>query len=238
MANPNDYVRFIFTSPSNRSYGFKTYTNAHGEEVGFLVGRSKDGTPIYHRWKWDQDGARTLSVHKAKTDVSAEKLNAVEFLRNCPNCKGSPMGAYGHDGVQLDYYFAEVNDEKTAQEALDSEMEKLEAQNIAMKVKGQEYVDLCALIGLFNKEDAIMRYGLVDFARTTPVKFMEMYNDPIRQIKSLIRRGISSKVIEKRGEMLTWEKTLLGVNEEDAVAKLKMDDQLYKALKVNVDKTK
>ena len=238
MANQSDYVTFLFISPLNRSFGFKTYTNALGQAVGFVDGHDRDKQPIYHRWKFDQDGSRTIRVHKNKTDLSVDKIKAVDFLRESPNCKDSPNGTYSFDGTQTDVYFQEMNDEKTAQEGLDAEIARIEAQNIALKVKGQDFVDLCALIGVFNKDESIMRFSLVAFAKDKPEKFTELYNDPVRQTKSIIRRGVGAGIISKEGRMLTWENQLLGVDEEDAVRKLKTDENLYKALKAHLDKVK
>lgn len=234
----SDYVNFIFTSPLNRSFGFKTYTNEFGQAVGFMVGKDKDNQPIYKRWKFDQDGSRTIRVDKRFIDKSPEALSAVEFLRNSPNCKDSPNGTYLPDGTQVDIFFAEMNDEKSAQEGLAAEIVKIEAQNLALKVKGQDFIDLCALIGVFNKDESIMRFSLVDFAKNKPEKFTELYSDPVRQIKSIIRRGISTGIIKKEGRMLSWENELLGVDEEDAVRKLKTEENMLKALKTHLDKLK
>ena len=238
MANQGDYVNFIFTSPLNRSFSFRTYVSLEGKTLGFVDGHDKDKMPIYHRWKWDQDGTRYIRVHKNKTDNSPDKLNAVDFLRNSPNCEGSPNGSYAHDGTQLDIYFKEMNDQKSAQVGLDAEVARIEAQNQALKAKGQDFIDLCALIGVFDKDESIMRFALVDFAKNKPDKFTELVNDPVRKLKSLIRRGVSSQVIDKKGLMLTWENQLLGTDEDDAVRKLSIDENLQKALKSHVEKVK
>jgi hypothetical protein len=234
----SDYVNFIFTSPLNRSFAFRTYTNELGQEVGFVDGKDAKGQPIYHRWKFDQDGARTIRVHKNKTDISEQKLNAVEYLRKSPNCKDSINGTYAADGTQTDVYFQEMNDEKTARIGLDAERIRLDAQNAALAVKGQEFIDLCALIGVFNKDESVMRYALYDFAKNKPDKFNEVYNDPTRKIRSLIRRAVTDNIISKEGKMLSWENTVLGYDEDDAVRKLGTDESLLKALKANVDKLK
>jgi hypothetical protein len=205
MAGRNDFVSFLFTSPTNRSFAFKTYTDEFGNATGFVIGYDKDKMPIYHRWKWDQDGARILSVHKNKTDQSPEKKNAVEFLRNSPNALGSPRGTFSHSGEQIDIYFREINEEKSAEVALEAETRRMEAQNLALKVKGQDFVDLCALIGVINKDESIMRFSLVDFAKNKPEKFTELYNDPVRQLKSLIRRGTDAGILTKEGRMYSWE---------------------------------
>ncbi len=236
MASQNDYVHFLFSSPTNQSFSFKTYTNELGQSIGFLDGKDEKGNAIHHRWKWDQDGARILKVHKNKTDVSENKLNAIEFLRNSPNCKGSPSGAYGLDGTQVDYYFEEMNEAKSAKEGLSAELARVEAQNIAIKVKGQEFVDLCALIGCIGKDESIMRFALLEFAKNKPDKFTELYKDPVRQIKSLLRRGLEKGIVTTQGRILSWENTMLGVDEDDAVRKLSLDENLHKALKAHLDK--
>lgn len=235
MANHGDYVVFQFVSPNNVSYGFKTYNNEVGQTTGFIEGKDKDGLPIYRRWKFDRD-VRKISVHKDKTDL--DKKNAVEFLRNSPNCKGSPNGTYTIAGDQLDVYFEEVNEVKAATQGVEFETMRLEAQNAALNVKGQDFIDLCALIGVFNKEEMVMRFALMDYAKNKPQSFMDIYKDPIRQLKSLVRRAVDSGVFTKDGKMLTWENKLIGTDEDDAVATLKKDEQLLKAVKANLTKVK
>lgn len=229
-----DYVVFQFTG-TNNIFGFRTYNNERGQTIGFIEGKDKDGLPIYRRWKFDRD-VRKISVHKDKTDL--DNKNAVEFLRNSPNCKGSPNGSYTINGDQLDVYFEEVNEAKAAEKGLEFETLRIEAQNAALKVKGQDFIDLCALIGVFNKDESIMRFALVDYAKNKPQSFMDIYSDPVRQLKSMIRRAVDKGVFSKDGKMLTWENKLIGADEDDAVATLKKDENLFKAIKANLDKVK
>jgi hypothetical protein len=237
MASHGDYVYFQFTSPNNRSFSFRTYNNERGQAVGFQEGIDKDNRPIYRRWQFTQD-VRKISVHINKTDISKDAINAVNFLRNSPNCKGSPLGTY-RDGKQEDVFFEEVNEAKAAQVGLDFETTRIKAQNAALDVKGQDFIDLCALIGVFNKEETVMRFSLVDYAKNKPQSFLDMVNDPIRQLRSVIRRAVHDNVFKQQGgRMLTWENTLIGVDEDDAVAKLKQDDKLLKAVKAQLDKLK
>jgi len=236
MAQHGDYVVFQFTSPNNVSFGFKTYNNDKGQITGFIEGKDKDGLPVYRRWKFDRD-VRKISVHKDKTSP-IDGTNAVEFLRNSPNCKGSPNGSYTLAGDQLDVFFEEVNEATASAIGLEFETQRIDAQNAALKVKGQDFIDLCALIGVFDKDETVMRFSLVDYAKNKPQSFMDIYNDPVRQLKSLIRRAVKTGVFNKDGKMLTWENQLIGVDEEDAVAKLKTNENLLKAIKANVEKVK
>lgn len=235
MANHGDYVVFQFTG-TNNVFGFRTYNNEKGQTTGFIEGKDKDGMPIYRRWKFDKD-VRKISVHKEKTDIDG-KTKAVDFLRNSPNCKGSPNGTYTTDGDQLDVFFEEVNETKAATIGVEFETMRLKAQNAALAVKGQDFIDLCALIGVFNKEEMVMRFALLDYAKNKPTSFMEIYEDPVRQLKSLIRRAVKTNVFTKEGKMLMWENKLIGTDEEDAVATLRKDENLLKAIKANVDKVK
>lgn len=230
-----DYVVFQFTSPNNVSFGFKTYNNDKGQITGFIEGKDKDGQPIYRRWKFDRD-VRKISVHKEKTDLDGKK--AIDFLRNSPNCKGSTNGTYTLAGDQLDVYFEEVNESKAAAKGLEFETFRIDAQNAALKVKGQDFIDLCAMIGVFDKDETIMRFSLVDYAKNKPQSFMDIYNDPVRQLKSLIRRAVKANIFTKEHTMLTWENQLIGVDEDDAVVKLKNNENLLKAIKANLEKVK
>lgn len=232
-----DYVVFVFTSPSNVSYGFKTYNNEFGQSTGFTEGKDRDGQPIYRRWKFDRD-VRKITVHKDKTDLSDKRLNAVEFLRSSPDCKGSKNGTYTADGTQINVYFEEVNESKSAAVGLEFETLRIDAQNAALKVKGQDFIDLCALIGVMNKDETIMRFSLVDYAKNKPQSFMDVYNDPTRQLRSVIRRAVHTGVFVKEGRIYKWENLLVGVDEDDAVAKLKSDENLLKAVKANLEKLK
>lgn len=236
MANQGDYVSFLFVSPLNQSFGFRTYNNEMGQEIGFLEGKRPDGSPIYRRWKFTNDGGRTVTVHKNKTDLNGVK--AVDFLRGSPNCQGSANGAFNHGGEQIDIYFKEMNEEADAKVGLDSEVAKLEAQNLALKVKGQDFVDLCALIGVFNKEESVMRFSLLDYAKRNPEAFNLAYNDKVRKLKSILRQGVACGVINKEGRMLTWEGQLLGVDEETAVIKLDKEEKMFDAIKKHIETKK
>jgi hypothetical protein len=237
MAGHGDYVTFQFTSPGNVSYGFKTYTDVMGQGIGFVEGKDKDGNPIYRRWKFDRD-VRKITVHKDKTDVSPNKLNAVEFLRKSPDCRGSSNGTYAADGTQINVFFEEVNEAKSAAVGLEFETLRIEAQNAALKVKGQDFIDLCALIGIMNKDETVMRFGLVDYAKNKPQSFMDIYNDPVRQLRSIVRRATHTGVFVKEGKFYKWENLLVGTDEDDAVAKLRSDENLLKSVKANLEKLK
>lgn len=238
MANQGDYTHFIFVSDKNQSFGFRTYNNEFGQAVGFLVGKNPDGTPIYERWKWDQDGKRSIPVHKNKTDLNG--VRAVDFLRKSPNCHGSPLTAKDHSGNELNIMIKELDQEADAKISLDAEIEKINAANLALKVTGQEFIDLCALIGVFGDADreTAMRFALFEFAKRKPLEFMSLYNDKVRQLKSLLRRGVENGVIQKQGRMLSWEDQLLGVDEESAVIKLSADEKLTGAIKKHIDTKK
>lgn len=238
MANHGDYIYFQFTSPNNTSFSFRTYNNDRGQAVGFMEGKDQFNRPIFRRWKFDQD-VRKISVHKDKTDVSEFAVKAVEFLRNSPNCKDSPNGTY-RNGKQEDVYFEEVNDIKAAQIGLDFETHRILAQNEALRVKGQDFIDLCGMIGVFNKDETVMRFALVDYAKNKPASFLDMVKDPTRQLRSLVRACVHENVFSTAGggRLIQWENTLIGTDEDDAVAKLKNDEKLVKAIRAQLEKLK
>lgn len=230
--NHGDYVVFQFI-PGNVSFGFRTYTDAIGQVRGFVEGKDKDGQPIYRRWKFDRD-TRKISVHKNKTDLN--NLNAVDFLRESPFCKGSPNGYYNLKGEQLEVYFEEVNEGRAAEEAIKFETMRLDAQNYAVAAKGQELIDLASMIGVFHPDEPVLKFSVMEYAKNKPASFMEIYNDPVRKLKSLIRRGVSSGIISQEGTVYKWENQLVGLDEDDAAKTLKDNEAMFKAIKAQIDK--
>lgn len=236
MNNYDDYVFFIFDpSRMNKKFGFRTYDDKRGNTIGYEKGgKEKDGTPSYKKWSFDRDSRRTIRVHVDEQDNKG--LKAVDFLRNSPACAGSPNGTYTANGVQLDYYFKEVNEAGDAKKALDILLVKSKAITKAATVTGQDLIDVCALIGVMNKPEEILRFRLMDYAQNFPEKLLEMVEDPTRQVRSLVRRAIESNVFLKDGPVIKWENKIIGANEDIAVSNLLADKTLLSTVETVVKK--
>lgn len=208
----------------NKRFGFRTYTDNRGNIVGYEIGKDKTGQPIHKKWKWERDTKRTVRVHVEEHDRNDQK--AVDFLRNSPECYGSPNGTYLADGTQIDYFFKEVTEEGDAEKASKALLIKAEALTKASNVKGQDFIDLCAMIGVFNKPESVMRHRLLDYAQNYSEEFLKLVDDPTRKTRSLVRRALDANVFIKDGPIIKWENKVIGSDEDTAVANLLSDEIL------------
>lgn len=225
MKNYSEYVFFIFDPTKiNTSFGFRTYNDKRHNECGYVVGQDSKGAPIYKKWKFDQDSKRMIRVHVDEMDRNGQK--AIDFLKNSPECYGSPNGTYLTDGKQVGYYFKELNEEGDASIAAEILINKASAITKAANVKGQDFVDLCAMISVFNKPESVMRHKLIDFAQNYPDKFLAVYEDPSRKVRSIVRRAVEANVFIKDGPIIKWENKIIGSDEDTAVGLLLRDESL------------
>lgn len=233
MKNFGDYTYFIYIA-NNKSYGFATYRDPKtGLTRGFRIGKDDKGQPIYKKWRFNNDSMRIVRIGKDEVDLDGQ--NAIEFLRNSPECKGSPNGAYVGDSQVL-VYFKEMNEAQDAKNAVDTRKLSIEAQNEALKLKGNDLVDFAAIIGVFNADPDIMTHRVLDYASNFPQKMLEYVGDPSRKVKALLQRALNAGVFNIDGKQVKWEGKIIGADEDDAVSTLLKDEKLKKAIELNLSK--
>lgn len=234
MKNFGDYVYFSYLG-NNPKYGFFTYNDAKtGLNVGYVIGYDAKGQPIYKKWRFNLDSMRQVRVGPEEQDKTGMK--AVDFLRNSPECFGSPSGSIGEDGKQIGFYFKEVKDGEDAANALNVRKISIDAQNAVLELKGEKLKDFCALIPIFSKDESILAMKALDYASNYPTKTLEMLKDPARDVKALVEKAIDSGVFNVDGKQIKWETKLIGADKEDAIVTLLKDEKLRKAVQLNLDK--
>lgn len=231
------YVYFAYVG-SNGHYTFSTYTDAEtGELVGYVIGRDKNGQPLYKNWEFNADSRNQVRVRENEKDKEG-KL-AIDFLRRHPECGNSPNGHYlgdGEDKKQLLVYFTEINEEKTANDAVSARKLVIDAQNAALALKGKDLDEMAAVIGIFTDKESLKVHRVLDYSSNYPQKFLELLNDPKRKVLATLRKGVNSGVLVQDGRMIKWEGKLVGADEDDAVSNLLSDDKLRKAIELNIEK--
>jgi hypothetical protein len=233
MKNFGNYVYFLYIG-NNPKYSFRTYTHPEtGHEAGYVMGYDKNKQPLFKEWYFDYSGKRQIRVSTEEKDK--EGTLAVDFLRNSPEFYSNPNGLYVQ-GSQVLAMFREINDEKDAKEAVDSRAVVIGAQAAALKLKGQELADVAAIIGVFSDSESVLVHRVLDFAANFPQKFLDLLKDPALQIKSLIKNAINANVFKVDGRVIKWEGKIIGSDEEDAVSALMKDENLKKAIKLNLEK--
>lgn len=229
MKNLDEYIMFVFVSPYNESYGFSGYTDKKGKRCFYSNAYDKNGQPIPFKWRFDQNH-RTLKVHIEQKDILG--TNAVEYLRNCPDCVGSPNSI----GDPKAGWFKEMNEDRDAEIAMEIKLLRNDAANKAINAKGADFEDMCLLLGIFTGSESTKRFKLTDAAEADPKTFLKVYDDPTRKIRGLVRKALDCGVFRKEGPMIFWENKEIGIDEDYAVSTLKSDAPLRKAVEANVAK--
>jgi hypothetical protein len=235
MKKFGDFVYFLYVG-NNKSHAFRNYKDVRsGKEQGYIIGYDKFNQPILESWIFDFGNRRIVRVHPEETDKEGKK--AVDFLRNAPECAGSPNGYYV-DGQQIGVYFKEINEAKDAVIAVSAREKVIKAQSEALKLSGQDLEDMAAIIGVFDeqKRDEIYTHRVLDYAANFPDKFFEYLNDPSRKILSLVRKALNAGVFVKDGKLIKWEDRLVGADESEAVSNILKDDKLRKGIELNLSK--
>jgi hypothetical protein len=228
-----EYVYFVFTKGSNAGYGFSTYVDKVGAlgTPGAIVSISyqldKANQPIPYVFSMSVRD-RALKVEKDKVDMKG--ISVVDFLRNSPECKDSPNGEYLEDGTQVNVWFKELNEESDAEIALKAKEYRRKAENIAADLSYDDVIDMNAFLGYFETKELMARHYLMELAGNRPQVFMKAYEDPNRKALALIRKGIARNVLGQNGNVITWNKTTLGLDELEAASAIQKDQKLLSSL--------
>lgn len=177
------------------------------------------------------ESLRRLMTRQYDTDVKG--LSQYEFLKNYPTCEGSPYGEYvEQDGVmvQIGVQFREMNDAKDAEVALEADALRIKAEGEAYNLDEQTLSEVAANIGLFGKPDNMMRLKVVEYARKRPADFNKIMAQEDRAVRAIVRKAVNERVFNTKGSVIYWDQTLIGADEDSAVATLLKDASMLTAL--------
>lgn len=245
--NSNKLTYFVLDAAiaaRNGSVSFRTYTDSTGAlsklypnllengKLGVGVGvQYVDGKDNLGREKGKyfelSQSHRTFVVREGQRDLNGIKME--DFLRCSPFCEGSPNLISGKP------LFRELNNAADAKIALDAGRQRAKATaKVYELVDNQDWTtiaELAAYIGIYNEPDEIMGHRVVEWAEKKPVDFFEIFDSADRTVRALIRRAINDGILHKKGEVIHWEDTILGVDEDKAIAFLIGNKGMADALK-------
>lgn len=245
------------------SYSFRNYTDLNGvfgnpgAEVIYDDGtKDRLGKPTGKIFSLGQSHYK-LQAREGQKDY--KELSLADFFMNAPMCEGSPNGIYydtegysvppeelkdrktnlirikSGEITQTGIEFRLMEDEVDAQFALDIGLKRAEAQLSTGKIDENVLSEIAAMIGVFGKPDQTMRHQVYEFAGRKPQDYFKYLNTGDRGIRALIRKGISDGTLTKKGSIIYWEETVLGNNEDAAVALLLGESKMFEALQSKVD---
>lgn len=230
--------------PAMGTFSFRDYTdktNALGKGSGISVQYviSKDARGR------DRGKFFTLSQsHNAfmvnDTDTDLYGVRMYDFIANSPFCEGSPNGNYRRDEngdlIQVNIMFRLMNSEADAEVALEADIRRSKAQLSAAEIDEQTLLEVATIgLGRTGDPDKVMRHAVVQWAGKRPQDYFDILDSGDRPIKSAIRRALSDRIFEQKGSLIYWGQTLIGADEDTAVATLMKDEQLLNALKEKVN---
>lgn len=175
-----------------------------------------------------------------ETDKDIYGKRMFDFIANSPFCEGSKNGVYAPDGkggqVQLNVVYRLMNNEADAEVQLEAEVRRSKAQLSAAELDEQTLVEVATIgLGRTGAPDKLMRQAVVAWAGKRPQDYFDVLESGDRQIRALIRKAVADGIFIKKGELIYWESTLIGTDEDAALGKLLDDEDLLSALKEKVD---
>jgi hypothetical protein len=237
------------TAARNGSVSFRTYTDKVGAladlypelakkgllSVGCMVqyveGTDAQGRPRGKYFELSQSH-RTFQVRDEQRDVNGILMS--DFLRCSPFCEGSPNLLSGKA------LYRELNTAADAQVALDAGRVRAKATaKVYELIDAQDWStisDLAAYIGIYNEPVEVKGHRVAEWAEKRPVDFFEIFNSGDRSIRALVRRAISESILHTKGSVVHWEDTIIGADEDKAVAYLVNNPQMLEALRERFEK--
>lgn len=224
--NKNEgFEYFVLLNANLAGYSFDSYETIDGDLKYFSERKDQYGNPIKKRYKF--------SKSQRVIRVPAKKKEEIEFLKNSPQCYGSP----NNNGHRIMY--KKLDDDGDATVAIDAIDQAVRAQAIALKLTGESLRDVAIICGAFGTSESVLKYKCLQYAQKNPDGFINIVVDVEREkgTRSLVRRGLGEKVLVKKGDMISWKDTTLGVDEDDAVANLLKDKKLREAVELAIAKS-
>jgi hypothetical protein len=200
--------------------------------VKYVVSKDDKGRERGKRFRFDESFRRLMT---RESDKDFNGITQYAWLKNYPQCEGSPYGEYRQDGngnvVQVGVFFRELNDARDAEEALKADELRIDAQSTAISLDEETLSEVGALLGHYGEPDKVMRLRVVEFAGKRPRQFKEILDSGDRGVRALIRRAQNEGIFKIKGSVIYWDNTVVGADEDAAVTMLLNESSMMSALK-------
>jgi hypothetical protein len=82
-----------------------------------------------------------------------------------------------------------------------------------------------------------MRHKVVEWAGRRPEDYFKVLEAGDRLVRAIIRRGLATSILDRRGELIYWADLQIGTSEEKAIQFLLENEDIYGRLAEKVDLT-
>lgn len=214
--------------------GYIDYDGIFGEKgkyVKYVNSRdSRTGQDRGKRFRFD------LSLRRVMVRDNDRDFNGIkqyDWLKNYPTCEGSPYGDYVVvNGVrkQRGVEFRELNTAKDAQVALEADTYRVKAQAEVLNLDDQTLEEVSAVLGHYGAVDQIMRLKVLEFAGKRPNEYFELMKSGDRSVRAIVRKALDRGIFSKKGSLIMFESTMMGADEDGAIATLVREPDMLNAL--------
>jgi len=245
--NSQNFIWFILTGEGldkvgrGGSVSFRGYTD-HAGALGkpgaylqYVTSTDGQGKAVGKYFTFDES-RRRFQVREGEQDVN--QVTQYDFLKNAPDCEGSPNGTYVGEGdlrIQQGVLYREFNNEADAEIALDAESNRIKAQASAYGLDDKTLQELAAFIGEFGPPNKTMKLRVLEWAGKRPADYFKLLESGDRALRAIVRKAIADGIFSKKGSIIYWESTMIGATEDDAISTLAGDPAMLEALQAKVD---
>lgn len=190
-------------------------------DSGFLIGMPIGIDPQTKQINWIPINVKDKEAYDLSIPAERAKYICVKYS---PFMKGSP-----NFRTKSSCVYVQVDKEQEARTFHTERKTKKKATEIAESLVGEELIDLALMIGGLDPNlmsPMTLWMEVVKFAEKDPKKFMEIYNSEGKSELLIVKKGLSTGVLEEvfdRG--ITYNGIALGFNEAEAVEYLKKNPQ-------------
>lgn len=223
---------------------FRTYTDragalgrGTGQGVQYVVSKDDRGRDRGKNFTISQ-AHNALLVREADRDIYGTLM--LDFIKNYPECEGSPNGDYITDAdgnqIQLNVKFRLMNDDADAEVALQATLNRSKAQLSVLELDGQTLMEVAAIgLGMHGQPTDIMRFKVSEWAGKRPIDYFNILDSGDRLLRAIIRKAVNDGILTVRGELVYWGNQLLGSSEDNAIKFLMENKDTYDALMERVE---
>lgn len=232
MKNSKDFIHFVLLpSPNGKirsHYTFSGYSDIEDNIIEYHEGaiNNKTGKPEPADFHFSRrHRAMPVHIRAHGKDRDGKYITKVDFLRNNPECEGSP----NNTGQQC--WYKEMNTDKDVDIALEAGETRRKAETFAAGLSGSELRSAAALYNETSDSVKKQKFAVLQWAFHDPDGFLTQISTDDFKIRGFIKRCLAHGVFTKSGTILRWGSVTIGIDEDDAVRKLMLDEDTAVAIR-------
>jgi hypothetical protein len=231
--NNKDFKHFVLLrSPNGRirsHYRFDSYTDSEGNiceyHEGHIDPKSQQPVPVTFSFS-RRHKVMPVNVKAKGKDRFGNPITKLEYLLGHPECEGSPNANEGQIA-----WFKLMDAEKDVDIALEANELRRKAESEAANLSGDLLKSAAALYNEVGGSVKKQKFAVLQWAFHDPEGFLKVVESPDFKVRGFIRRALAAGVLQKQGTIIRWGSVTIGIDEDDAIRKLLLDEDIMQSVK-------